>query len=450
MTKLLRLGSFGALVPILLVLILGLAPLVEVAMNFSPPFFSAPARERLFEGLVAGLLAVFAALTFTRTWKASIGTAFRGTCGLLVLLVFCWTLFCFFRSPYPAFAFAEWLRVVFCSCLFAAAAYGLDRHQSRQVVTGLVVLGTAMSMYGLLQYGAARSAGGANAFDHMLGLFGDNENLGSFLMLLLPLAIRQALDRENSEMLRVGSQGAALLLLIALTVSCTRSAWLGEAAALGVMGMLMSRDQGRRKASRAEQRHPRQWLIFVLPVTVLVAALLVGGSTTMVSRRALSLTHTTALFSFTDRLYKSEAAARMTLAHPLAGWGLGTWPVTQRRWTGEGDSLPQVFARHDLWSRGGDQQSLAHNFYAQWAAETGLMGLGLYTATFASFFVFALRRLLSIKSVRTRGVLISCVAAVTGGCLDALTSPAYNFPAVSGLLWLCLGLGTAASTEART
>ena len=378
--------------------------------------------------------------SITGKWQENLKNVFRHTPGLFVLLVLLWSLFCFFHSPYPSFAFAEWLRIIFCFGLFAAAAYGLDKQQVRKVVVGLVVLGAGMATDGLLQYGVARSAGGTDAFGYMFGLFGDSENLGSFLMLLLPLAIQQALDQTNSEKLRLGSQAAALIMLIALAVNCTRSAWFAETAALCVMGGLTIWGQKNKQLLRR-----KQWPLFAIPAAVVIAALIIGGNTTMVSRRALSLTHVTKLNSFTDRQRKSAAAVHMAMAKPWIGWGLGTWAVTQQRWTGEGDSLPQVFARHDLWSRGGDQQSLAHNFYAQWAAETGAVGLSLYVGSLAAFFFFSLRRLPNLRFPQMRSFLISCLAAVTGGCLDALTSPAYNFPGVSGLLWLCIGLGTAAS-----
>lgn len=438
-----RLNASNGFVPILLVAGIGLAPLVEIANGLAAPLLPAPARAALLEILVAGLCAVCVVFSLVRAWKSNLNDAFRQTPAPFVLLLFLWSIFGFFHAPYPGFAFAEWLRVVFCLGTFSVAAYGLSKNQRRTVVSGLIVLGAGMAMEGLLQYGTARTSGGTETFGRIIGLFGDSENFGSFLMLLLPLAVGQALNRENPEHLRLGSQAAALLMLITLAVNCTRSAWIGEAAALILMGVLTARNQSPRRTS-----HRHNGMVFAAAAVTLLAALVIGGSTAMVSRRAISLTGATRLYSFTDRLRKSEAALRMASAQPFTGWGLGTWPVVQQHWTGESDTPAQVFARHDIWSRGGDQQSLAHNFYAQWTAETGAVGLGLYAGSLGAFFFFSLRRLPKLRSPQTRSFLISCIAATTGGCLDALTSPAYNFPGVSGLLWLCIGLGTAASLEA--
>jgi len=430
-------------IPVFLCAAVGLAPLVETPNALAPPLLPAPAREHLLELLVAGLGGVLAFLSINRAWTRSGRIVWRSTAGPFVLLLFAWGSFGLFHSPYPNFAFAEWLRTVFCLGIFAVAAYGLTGEQVRRTINGLVIVGAGLAMYGLLQFGIAHSTGGDRSFDRVLGLFGDSENFGSFLMLLLPLATRQALDRDSPEMVRLGSQAAALLMLIALVVSCTRSAWIGEALALAIMGLLFVRERGYVPLPR------RQWTgVFAAVVAVVLGALVAGSSTLMVSERASSLANTRSLYSFTDRVHKSEAALRMAEAYPLAGWGLGTWPVVQQHWTREGDTPAQVFARQDLWSRGGDQQSLAHDFYAQWAAETGFSGLFCYAAAFVAFFVFALRRLPQVRSPQMRGILISSVAAAAGGCLDALTSPAYNFPGVSGLLWLCVGLGTAASLDA--
>lgn len=430
-------------IPVLLWLTLGLAPLIETPNALGPPLLPAPAREHLMELLVLGIGIALASLGLKSRRIFSSETLWRSTAGPFVVLLFAWGSFEFIHSPYPTFAFAEWLRTVFCLSIFAAAAYGLTREQVRFTINGLVALGAVMAMEGLLQFGVARSAGEIGAFGRVLGLFGDSENFGSFLMLLLPLAVRQVFDRDNSEVLRLGVQAAALIILIALVISCTRSAWIGESVALAIMGLLFAREQKHAPHSR------RQWGIIVSVVAaVVLGALIAGSSTRMVSERASSLANARSLYSFTDRVRKSEAALQMAAARPLTGWGLGTWPVLQQRWTGEGDTSAQVFARQDIWSRGGDQQSLTHDFYAQWAAETGFSGLCFHTTAFIAFFFLTLRRLPQLRSPQTRGIVISCVAAAAGGCLDAFTSPAYNFPAVSGLLWLCVGLGTAASLEA--
>jgi len=428
----------GTFVAIFLLLIVGLAPLVEIANGIAPPLLPASARSRLLEVLVGSLCLVFVILSLTHSWQPYFKRTWQRTPFPFIVLLFLWSGFCFFRSPYPEFAFAEWQRVVLCLGVYVIAAFALKEREIRKLISGLAVLGVVMAMDGLLQFGVTRASGGDGGFDRIIGLFGDSENLGSFLMIMLPLSLQQALDKSNAEALRYGFQAAALIILITLAVNCTRSAWIGEIVALLIIGVLTIRE--RRLVIRRQH-----WILVSATATAVIAALVIAGSHTMVMNRARSLTRVSHLASFTDRQRKSEAALHMTAARPWVGWGLGTWGVTQRHWTGEGDTPSQVFARHDLWSRGGDQQSLAHNFYAQWAAETGGIGLGLYSAVIVSFFAFSFRQLPKVRSSQRRGILISCIAAAAGACLDALTSPAYNFPGVSGLLWLCMGIGTAAA-----
>ncbi len=436
--------KLDGLLPTALLLVIGLCPLVEIANNIAPSLLSVTQRAHLPEVLAAGIVVVAIVLTLGRGWPTAGRGTWPGGLGLLLLALLLWSVFCGLRSPYPDFALAEWLRVILGLGVYSLAAYGLRAGQPRRVIGGLIVLGAGMAASGLLQFGAAREEGGGRAFDHMLGLFGDNENLGSFLMLLLPLTAGQALDRENNQALRLGAQAAGLIMLVTLAITCTRAAWIGGLVGFAVMGLLTIRYVPSHQGGGR-----RRLLVASFAAGIVIVTLGIGGAGGMVTGRALSITHSTSLFSFTDRVLKSEAACRMAAARPWTGWGLGAWPVVQRRWTGEGDTPAQVLARRDVWSRGEDQQSLAHDFYAQWAAETGLPGLGLYVAALAAFFLSALRRLPRLHADRQRGLLISCLAAVAGGCVDSLASPAYNFPGVSVLFWLCLGLGVAACREER-
>ena len=105
----------------------------------------------------------------------------------------------------------------------------------------------------------------------------------------------------------------------------------------------------------------------------------------LVSQRAATLSHALDDTSLSDRLHRWRAACRMASERPVAGWGLGAWLVMQGRWTHQGDDVPEVLAS------GTGHSNLAHNFWVQWAAETGGVGLGLHVALVAAFFAFSLR-----------------------------------------------------------
>lgn len=439
-------------VPVAVLLLVGLAPLVET------PWFPATIRALLLQVLVGSFILLLGFLGLRRSYQPDIRIALQRGAHPFLLALFFWSIVSFCEAPYRLFAVAELLRIMLCFGVYIITAYGLRPSQVTFTLGGIIIFGVGMAIYGLLQFGEAQTSGNQYIFDHTLGLFGDNENLGSFLMILLLLALQPALDRDNSEAVRLGAQAASILLLITLVLTCTRSAWIGGICGLLASGIISARQKLYEQKNRHEDnsRHSwtARWGVWTSAATVaaaLLIILLVNVNTgAMVSHRALSLTHTTQLFSFTDRLRKSAAACRMASERPLTGWGLGTWPVVQRKWTHERDTPEEVFARHDVWSRGADQQSLAHNFWAQWAAETGGIGLCLYISAIVAFLLSALRELPLINSTQRRSVLLACIAAVVGSCVDAVGSPAYNFPGVSVLPWLCMGLGVAVCRDSHS
>ena len=156
----------------------------------------------------------------------------------------------------------------------------------------------------------------------------------------------------------------------------------------------------------------------------------------LVSTRAATLSHALDDASFSDRLHRWRSACRMASERPVTGWGLGAFPVLQQRWTHQGDAESEVLAR------GTGHSNLAHNYWVQWAAETGGIGLGLQVAVFAAFFAASLRALARLDRER-RTLLMACLVGVASGLVDMVGAPSYTFPGVSSLLWLWMGLGMA-------
>ena len=353
---------------------------------------------------------------------------------LIALLLWCG--FSAALSPFRTFAAAELLRMILCAAVYFAAAYTLRPGQLRIAVGGTIALGACVAVYGFLDF-SHRAPRGAEV---IVSVFSDHQNLGSFLVLLLPVAVALALNRSPKQAPALGYQAAVLVLGGALLLSRTRSAWIGAAAALLVLSCLFLRYVGMDLSRRGRPKIVGPLVILTLSFVLLVGA---GGIAPLVAKRADTMKNVMEDPSFSGRLYTWRAAARAASERPFTGWGLGSWPVLQARWTHQGVGVRDVVAR------GHNYTNSAHNLWIQWAAETGGVGLLLYVAVVAAFVHVGLRALPTVSSKYRKTLLMGCIAAAAAFVVDAIGSPAYVFPGVASLPWLWMGLGVCACREAR-
>lgn len=346
----------------------------------------------------------------------------------IILLVFLsgisWAL-----SPYKAFSLTELLRVGFCAAIYFALAYWLRGKFDLQFVLDALLLTTALvSLLGLAQMGQEQANG-----DVVEGTFGSHELLGSFLLLMLPMALALGLTERGEPKRQMAAQVVSLLAVACLLAARTRSAWVGGAVSLVVLSLLAARFSGQVILS-ARRKH-----LIIGPLAILMGAVVLFVALSqlgpLLGRRAATLTSVAEDGSFQSRVRMWRGTARMISARPLLGWGVGSYPVREAAWTFSGDSAARVLAR------GTSHSNLAHNFYLQTAAEIGVVGLGLYVAAILAFFAAGLRALASLETGLRKTVLVGALAAMAGQVIDAFGSPAYNFASVSLFQWALMGLG---------
>lgn len=396
---------------------------------------------------IGGTTVLLLLLALGRTWSRPLKEILLRPPGLGLLALVLWTGFAFFLSPYRGMAGAELLRVVAGAAAFFIGAYSLDARERQVVLGGLLTLGCLVALGDLSRLGRTDAAGEAARWgDHSASPFGTHEIVGSQLALLLPVALALALLGELKEKLRWTAYAAVLILGIAWVVARCRSAWLGGGVALLallVLGALAAARDGKNRRPRTLRDRIRDAIGSPLPI--LVGALLVmgigGGLAGMLSDRAASLLTLGKDSSFQTRRTMWEGGARMAAQKPLLGWGLGSYPVLQGYWTHLGDEDWKVL------QEGADHSSIAHNFYVQWGAEAGAIGLFLHVVATGSWLLAALRGAGGARAPAERAVLLGASAAVFGSCLDAVGSPAYQFHGVYTLLWTVMGLGAGALGE---
>lgn len=410
-------------------LLTALIAALVIAFLAEMPWLSRQVRAWLLQGDTVALLTLLAA---SGPYPVR-GTLRRGPNPLLLALL-SWCLLSVALAPFRAFAVAELLRLLLCGGVYFAASTGLTLREVPLAAYTVLILGGAVALGGIVQFGSGQPL----RQGEITSLFGNHEQFGSFLALLLPVALAFALDREGEPRILLGAQALTLIVGGALLLTRTRSAWAGGTAGLLVLSLLALRFAPMRlnKANKA--------LIIGPPLLVLLAFagfVSVSQIAPLVSARAASLTHVLEDTSFADRLHRWKSACRMAADKPVTGWGLGSFPVLQSRWTHQGDETALVLAH------GTGHTNLAHNFWAQWGAETGGVGLALYAAAIAAFFGTGLHTLKSLPPGSRRTLLMGCLAGATAGVVDAFGAPSYTFPGVSALFWLWIGLGIAACRE---
>ncbi len=192
------------------------------------------------------------------------------------------------------------------------------------------------------------------------GTFGNANFLGILLAMMLPVAVDGTL-RERSGLDRALHANAVAVLVLALLLTFSRSAWLGAAAgvALAMWGPL-SRSRRARAGALAGAL-----LLLVVP-----AALAGSPAGRAVAARLVSLANPVAGTGST-RLHIWAGTVRMIDARPLLGWGPDTFGLVYPEFR-TGDWTP------------GAQVDRAHSDLLDVAAARGLLGAATYLATLAA------------------------------------------------------------------
>jgi len=274
---------------------------------------------------------------------------------------------------------------------------------------------------------------GFDQFDGVSGSFGTHEALGSFLMLMLPITAAIGIFNKKDIKRKYAALATSLLVTVCLAFTQSRSGWISELVAVGVLGLLAARYYP------AAKMEGKQRLIAVLPFIAFagIAAfmLIISGSASDLTHRAATFATGSTDISVKQRLMLWQAAISLIAAKPLFGWGLGSFPYLAAKFT------PVAASSAYVASHGVNLNNIAHNFYLQTAAETGLIGLGLYVGMVTTFFIVGVRALKDLKDGTRKMVLVGVLAAMAGQVVDAITSPSYNIASVSLFQWLIMAVG---------
>jgi O-antigen ligase len=216
---------------------------------------------------------------------------------------------------------------------------------ARTLVTGVIVLGTVVALYGLVQF----AAGFDDLHNRMTGPFSHYMTFSGVVLMADTLLLgRLAAGRRWRAPLWPGAHGAwawtALgILNLALLASLTRNAWIG--AAVATMALLWWT--------------ARRWLLVLVPA----AALLLWLAPPPFASRVSSIFDLSQPSNY-DRLCMTYAGAQMVAERPL--FGLGPEMVAHRYPIYRHPTAPRYWVPH------------LHNSYLNLAAERGLTSLAAF------------------------------------------------------------------------
>jgi len=412
---------------------------IVLAMVVIVPLVAGPVDVR-WTGAAALVSQAFAlVLAVALLWRAKLNlnrervlTFLRTGANLPVLLLLGLAVVSCALTPYnKAFAVQETIKLAGGVLLYFVVAYQFrqSKHMSMLVDT-LLFVAIIASLGTMAQYAM-------NAASRGTALFGNQQPLGSLLMILLPVAASIAVTEKLSRR-QIVAQITTVMTLGALLLAHTRSAWIGAAAGLGVLALMAvlapARDERKAVQTRelAAQKH-KVVLPLMLAVVTAGFLFLMTSQNSSVVQRGSSLTNLSSDFTFQHRQAWWSGAVEMVKERPLTGFGTGQFPVLQHEYTGQGAALSNGVH--------GSLANQAHNFYLQTAAELGLPGLLLVVAILGSFLYAGIKRIGKMDAGIRRSLLIASIGSIVAFSLDALSSPSWQFGQVSMFFWLILGAG---------
>ena len=316
--------------------------------------------------------------------------------------------------------------------IFATAV--VSEKQLKDLLTALLVSGSLVSLYALVQYA------GYNPTRHFLPLLRSVENrpgstigncnfLGKFLVLLLPLFIVYYLMTEKRVEKLLLAAGC-LVSVAALIVTFTRASWVSFIVSL-IMLLIMLR--GTLMWKRV--KHLCVIAAGLIVVFVLVVGYKPAGENAAAQEKTLdritkriALTFDLQKGGIAGRLYLWRKAITLIGDRPVIGYGPDTHALVMDRFNLE---YARKFNCSGLLDR-------AHNNYLDIAIAQGLLGLAAYLAIIITFLVWLVRTLKTEPDATRQLLYRGILAAVCGYLLNDIFT--FSVVSVSPTFWSLLGL----------
>ncbi|MDH7480586.1 MAG: O-antigen ligase family protein [Armatimonadota bacterium] len=254
------------------------------------------------------------------------------------------------------------------------------------------------------------------SYERVLASFGNPTYFAAYLVLVIPITLLLYLDEENA-LRRWGLLVLAGMQLACLLWTYSRGPWFGLLLALAI-GFGLPILLGTRGFTFKDAKKVGVGVAVLLGITVLVS--INGG----IFERAKTSLDTKDLSNI-QRVLQWRAGYRVFLEHPIIGVGPGALKVY----------MPEKLTPSFFYTGIATASEHAHNEFIEVAAETGIIGLGIFLLMLGMTVVFALRK--SFEKTHTSGVLIG---AILGFLVCNLVGVAMRYSVGGVYFWVFLGL----------
>jgi hypothetical protein len=225
--------------------------------------------------------------------------------------------------------------------------------------------------------------------------------------------------------------------IVALLLAQSRSAWIGTAAGVTVLGVIFLWTASKRRHF-VQRKHE-----IVMPAMLLVVALgfffLVSPEAGNIGNRIQSTVnaHSSAV---EYRAQLAAGAIKMIKDRPIVGQGVGLYSLYQERYTNSGMMSWMLHDKQGNYVRP-SMGEMAHDLYLQTAAELGIPGAIVFFCIPLFFLAGGLRKVSTMDAGIRRSVMLAAIASTVAFAVDAAGSPSWQYGQVSLFFWIVLGLG---------
>ncbi|MDQ3750930.1 MAG: O-antigen ligase family protein [Acidobacteriota bacterium] len=300
---------------------------------------------------------------------------------------------------------------------FAAALTFINNYSRlRKVILTIIIFGSLMAFYGILQHLANPEAIYNLRFPNQAAVFAsfiNKHHFAAFMELTLGVTLGLLFGKATENNKRIFLMIAIVIMGVALILTNSRG---GMLSLLGVIAFVVAANVLRKPTSEIDspiadgKSYLRNFafiggglaLILVLFGTVL----LLGGDDSLL--RAIGLQNPKDDIS-NGRLHFWQIALRIFFDYPILGAGL--------------DAFATAFTRYDSWN-GMYRVEQAHNDYLQTLADAGVLGFACVTAFIYLLFKKGLQTIRESSDRFRRSAAVGALA----GCFGILIHSFFDFP----------------------